>query len=187
MHKWKVNGEKPLEANFNKGAILNCLVLKPFISVSLRNPSQFNPKSLPCFLIFFHQKGLAFLAGAAIEWKWGGWLSYYPCWRSPPPPSQNHTPAKSSFACQRSNPKNTTHISVPVTSCRINPLMVRIGYNCKIICDLLFLRLFKRFFKLGLGVGLGLGLGKVLGLGTGLALGLMVGWVLCITTRNYSN
>ena len=57
--------------------------------------------------------------------------------------------------------------------------------------DLLFLRLFKRFFKLGLGVGLGLGLGLgiVLGLrlGTRLALGLRVGWVLCVTTRSYSN
>ena len=57
--------------------------------------------------------------------------------------------------------------------------------------DLLFLRLFKRFSKLGLGVGLGLGLGLgiVLGLrlGTRLALGLRVGWVLCVTTRSYSN
>ena len=57
--------------------------------------------------------------------------------------------------------------------------------------DLLFLRLFERFLKLGLGVGFGLGLrlGIVLGLGFGtrLALGLRVGWVLCITTRNYSN
>ena len=57
--------------------------------------------------------------------------------------------------------------------------------------DLLFLRFFRRFFKLGLGVGLGsgLGLGIVLGLrlGTRLALGLRVGWVLCITTRSYSN
>ena len=57
--------------------------------------------------------------------------------------------------------------------------------------NLLFLRLFKRFFKLGLGVGLGLGLGLGivlgLGLGTRLALGLRVGWVLCITTRSYSN
>ena len=56
--------------------------------------------------------------------------------------------------------------------------------------DLLFLRL-RRLFKLGLGVGLGLGLGLgiVLGLrlGTRLALGLRVGWVLCITTRSYSN
>ena len=58
--------------------------------------------------------------------------------------------------------------------------------------DLLFLRLFKRFFfQLGLGVGLGLGLGLGivlgLGLGTRFALGLRVGWVLCITTRSYSN
>ena len=65
MHKWKVNGENPLEANFNKGAILNCLVLKPFISVSLRNLSQFNPKFIALLLDI--QKGLAFLAGAAIE------------------------------------------------------------------------------------------------------------------------
>ena len=54
-------------------------------------------------------------------------------------------------------------------------------YNCRIICDLLFLRLFKRFFKLRLGVGLeqGLGLGIILGLGlrTELAFGLRVGWV----------
>ena len=66
---------------------------------------------------------------------------------------------------------------------------VRNWYNCTIICDLFFLRLFKRFFKLGLGVGLGLGLGIVLGLGLGtrLALGLRVGWVLCVTTRSYSN
>ena len=71
-------------------------------------------------------------------------------------------------------------------------------YNAKVTgtleqpsVDLLFLRLFKRFFKLGLGVGLGLGLGLgiVLGLrlGTRLALGLRVGWVLCVTTRSYSN
>ena len=64
-------------------------------------------------------------------------------------------------------------------------------YNCLIICDLLFIRLFKRFFKLGSGVGLGLGLGLGivlgLGLGTRFALGLRVGWVLCITTRSYSN
>ena len=65
------------------------------------------------------------------------------------------------------------------------------GYNCTIICDLLFSRLFKRFFKLGLGVGLGLGLGLGivlgLGLGTGLALGLRVGWVLCITAKAIRN
>ena len=64
------------------------------------------------------------------------------------------------------------------------------GYNCTIICDLLFSRLFKCFFfKLGVGVGLGVGLVIVLGLGlgTGLALGLRVGWVLCITARSYSN
>ena len=61
------------------------------------------------------------------------------------------------------------------------------GYNCTIICDLLFSRLFECFFKLGLGVGLGLELVIVLGLGTGLALGLRVGWVLCITARSFLN
>ena len=69
----------------------------------------------------------------------------------------------------------------------------------KIVCLSVCLTFFERadardlglmtLFKLGLGVGLGLGLGIVLGLrlGTRLALGLRVGWVLCITTRSYSN
>ena len=76
--------------------------------------------------------------------------------------------------------------------CKKSPtegIFARFGTLVKASVDLLFLRLFKRFLKLGLGVGLGLGLGIVLGLrlGTRLALGLRVGWVLCVTTRSYSN